>query len=164
MEPTVHDSTTVEIGGETYDLSEYDFPTRRDSPDPKKMVKAIVECGGVLTDAAAQIGCSEQTLYNWVDRYEPILAAVEVTRSSVAYEAREKLIDLMRNGGDRTAYKAATKLLSVMHPHLDYSRRERREITRKKEEQEVEELKEDLDNMSTDEKLDAFNKIMEKTE
>jgi transposase len=161
MELTVHSEQIVQIGEERFDLSEYDFPTRGDSPDPKRVIEAIVECGGVLKAAAEQLPCSTSTLYNWVDRYDPIRVAVEDTRSAVACKARETLIELLDDADSRTRYKSAVKLLTMFHPSMDWSRRERREITRKEEsEEEVqEELEAELEDASIDDLLDKYNEI-----
>lgn len=140
--------------GIEYDPS--DFPQRRDSPDPGDVIRAIEECGGVLKDAARQLECSRRTLYNWAGTYAPIAEAVEQNRTSIAFESRDTLVELMREAGDRTRYRAATKLATMFDPNLDWSRRERREITRKESE---EEIKEDLEQMDMDELLDRYNRL-----
>lgn len=149
----------VQIGGETFDLREYDFPTRMDSPDPKAMIEAIREAGGVLTDAADVLGCGKQTIYNWTHRYEPIRAAVEDTRASIGVEAKETLVELMRSADDRTRYKAACKLASTYHPRMDFSRKERREISRK--EKDETESRPDVEEMDQDALLEELNETIQ---
>lgn len=148
---------TVEVGGEVFDLTEHDFPDRMDSPDPKEMIEAIREAGGVLTDAADIVGCSERTVYAWSHKYRPIEAAVKENRATTGIEAKETLVDLMRTADDRTRYRAACKLASIYHPRMDFSRKERREISRgEKDEETVNE--QEIEDMSQDELLEAINK------
>lgn len=150
----------VEIGDETYDLDDYDFPTRMDSPDPLKMIEAIREAGGVLADAADIVGCGRRTVYNWVHRYEPIKAALVSVRDTIGVEAKETLVELMREADDRTRYKAAVKLANTYHPRRDFSDRSERTITHKDDEEETPDT-EEIGDMDTDDLLDLYNKLSE---
>lgn len=144
---------------------EYDpsnFPQRRDSPDPGEVIEAIERCGGVLRDAAEQVGCSETTLYIWAGKYDAIGKATEQNRTSIAFESRDRLVDLMRQDSDkRTAYKSATKLATMFDPRLDWSRRERREITRKSEKKKRKEAEKEVEDMDVDELLDKYNSLID---
>lgn len=156
---TVPDSV-VEIGTETFDLTEYDFPTRRDSPDPQEMINTILECGGVLDDVAANMVCSERTIYTWANRYAPINHAVRVAQGAIGVEAKETMVELMRDEetGDRTRLNAAKKLATTYHPHMDFSRRERREYKQAQADKEQEEgMQADVEEMGMDELLEELS-------
>jgi hypothetical protein len=154
--------SVVEIGTETFDLTEYDFPTRRDSPDPQEMINTILECGGVLDDVAANMTCSERTIYTWANRYTPVNHAVRVAQGAIGVEAKETMVELMRDEdtGDRTRLKAAKKLATTYHPHMDFSRRERREYKRSQgKKEDKEELDKEISEMDIDELLDFYNNL-----
>lgn len=146
---------TAEACGIEYDPS--DFPQRRDSPDPGDVIRAIERCGGVVRDAAKELDCTERTLYKWSAKYDAINEAVEQNRSTIAYESRDRLVDLMRQDDDkRVAKDSAIKLATMYDPNLDWSRKERREYVDSGEDEE--ELQEDVSEMSEDELLEELSK------
>lgn len=48
--------------------------------DKYKMIDAVLDSGGNLSEAAAEIGCSIQTIYNYRDKYPDVAEAITHAR------------------------------------------------------------------------------------
>jgi len=162
---------SVEIGDEVRGIEiRSDFPDRRNSPDPEAVIGALLDYG-TWVQAADEVGCGERTLRYWRDKYPEIKEAYREGSAALGYESEQWIVDIMRNdldeddppakASDRLA--AAKRIAAVNHPDKDYTQRERRQIEKSAQET-MDETKKKIENMSTDEKLDAFNKIMEESE
>lgn len=141
------------------------FPDRRDSPDPEKLIKALLEWGTWI-DAARELGIGKRTARMWGEKYPEIREAYLKGSAALGYEAEHTLVRIMRGEqiGDaskpktRDVLNAARKLISTNHRVKDYTDAKR--VIREQVE-DSEELEKDIDEMDVDELLDAYNRLQD---
>ena len=99
----------------------------------KEMVEAIKAEDGVVSDVADRLGCSRMTVYNYRKRYKTVADALDEQRTDLVYEMRDRLKDQARNEdvNDAVQQKAILKLLEVFDKEIEWSDKQRQEVTGK---------------------------------
>ena len=69
---------------------------------PKKIVKAIENTGGIITDVCAKLKCSRPTFYNYMAMFPEIKEALDEEKEKVLDMTEGTLFKLIQNG-DSTA-------------------------------------------------------------
>lgn len=64
----------------------------------QEMIDAIQAANGVLTQAAKNLGCTRQTVYNYCERYVTVQAALDEAREVTKDFAESKLVQHIREG------------------------------------------------------------------
>lgn len=64
----------------------------------QQMIDAIVEAKGILTEAAKKLGCSRQTLYNYMKRYTTVKEAYNEANEKNKDFVEGKLMDAIDKG------------------------------------------------------------------
>ena len=64
----------------------------------EEVAKALEETGGIVTVAAARLGCARQTVSNYIQRYESVAQAREDGRDRSIDIAESMLMQQVRNG------------------------------------------------------------------
>jgi len=97
----------------------------------KEMVQAIEAEDGVVRDVAKRLGCSRMTVYRYRDRYKTVEEALEKNRTDLVYEMRDRLKDQARDEevSDAVQQKAILKLLEVFDDEIEWSDKERKELS-----------------------------------
>ena len=97
----------------------------------KEMVQAIEAEDGVVRDVAERLGCSRMTVYRYRDRYKTVAEALEKNRTDLVFEMRDRLKDQARGDdvSDAVQQKAILKLLEVFDDEIEWSDKERRELS-----------------------------------
>jgi hypothetical protein len=67
----------------------------RDRYTQQRVIDAIVQARGIKTTAAESLGCSRQTITNYLDRYPAVKAAYDEANESTLDLAESKLIALV---------------------------------------------------------------------
>jgi ACT domain-containing protein len=95
------------------------------------MVQAIEAEDGVVRDVAERLGCSRMTVYRYRDRYKTVAEALEKNRTDLVFEMRDRLKDQARGDdvSDAVQQKAILKLLEVFDDEIEWSDKERRELS-----------------------------------
>ena len=82
----------------------------------KQVADAIRQANGVVKTAAAQLGCTPATVYNYADRYVTVQEALDESRKDLAGEAEGYLVAMMRDREHPKHYKAVKDVLRNYHP------------------------------------------------
>ena len=98
----------------------------------EEVVNAVEAAGGVVQDAAARLGCSASTVYNYANRYVTVKRSIREARREVYAEAQEYLLRMMRDPSHKNHKWAVERVLRTYGEHvsdgLDWSDRERVEV------------------------------------
>jgi len=86
----------------------------------QEVIDAIYEADGILAQAARILGCTRQTVHNYVNRYATVKDAYHSAREANIDHAERKLMDAV-DGGSVTAIKF---LLATVGKHRGYVRRQ----------------------------------------
>lgn len=65
---------------------------------PEQIIKALKNTGGIIKNAAEAIGCSRQTVYNYMDEYPEVEAARDNEVETLIDFAEEKLVEQIGQG------------------------------------------------------------------
>jgi len=97
----------------------------------KEMVEAIEAEDGVVSDVADRLGCSRMTVYRYKSRYKTVEQALERSRTDLVFEMRDRLKDQARDDdvSDAVQQKAILKLLEVFDDEIEWSDKERKELS-----------------------------------
>jgi len=97
----------------------------------KEMVEAIEAEDGVVRDVAERLGCSRMTVYRYRNRYKTVEQALEKNRTDLVFEMRDRLKDQARSDevSDAVQQKAILKLLEVFDDEIEWSDKERKELS-----------------------------------
>jgi len=95
------------------------------------MVEAIEAEDGVVRDVAERLGCSRMTVYRYRNRYKTVEQALEKNRTDLVFEMRDRLKDQARSDevSDAVQQKAILKLLEVFDDEIEWSDKERKELS-----------------------------------
>lgn len=84
----------------------------------EQVIEAVRKNKGILTLVARDLGCTRQTIHNYVNRYPTIAAAVEDERESLLDMAEGKLFDQV-NKGNITAIIFTLKTLGKHRGYVE---------------------------------------------
>lgn len=65
---------------------------------PEQVAEALVEAGGIVTVAAARLGCHRKTVYDYMKRYASVRSAALDGRERTIDLAEAALFNQIRNG------------------------------------------------------------------
>jgi predicted transcriptional regulator len=84
----------------------------------KEIIAAVRKNKGILTLVARELGCTRQTVHNYVKRYPTIAAAVQEERDSLLDLAEGKLFEQV-NKGNMTAIIFTLKTLGKHRGYIE---------------------------------------------
>lgn len=64
----------------------------------KKIISALKATGGMISPAAKKLGCSRQSLYQWIQKDEKIAEALETVREENLDFVETQLLQAAKNG------------------------------------------------------------------
>jgi AcrR family transcriptional regulator len=70
----------------------------KDHFEPEKVAQVLIDCGGIKAVAAKALGCSRQTIYNYIEKYEMCADAVEEGIEIVLDKAEYNLVQGIADG------------------------------------------------------------------
>lgn len=65
---------------------------------PEQVAEALADAGGIVTVAAARLGCHRKTVYDYIKRYASVRAAMADGRERTIDLAEAALFNQIRNG------------------------------------------------------------------
>ena len=97
----------------------------------QEMIDAIWAANGVVRQAAARLGCTAATVYNYAQRYVTVKDAMHEARRNTYAEAQDSLVNMMRDPSHKDHKWAVDRLLKTygesVPDGLDWAERERKE-------------------------------------
>jgi hypothetical protein len=93
----------------------------------EEMREAIRNSGGVVAQAARELGCPPSTVYNYADRYKSVQTTLEEARLNHAAKAEAYHARLVEDREHPDHYKALMDVLRNYHPNDWSDRHEKQE-------------------------------------
>ena len=92
---------------------------RKQAFSAKEVASALWEASGVVRSAAAQLGCTAATVYNYADRYVTVRDAMQAARMDTYAEAQSRLVEMMRDPEHRGHRWAVEQVLRHYGREID---------------------------------------------
>lgn len=92
-----------------------------------QVVDALEGADGVVVAAAATLGCTARTIYNYAERYPAVAEAMKTARRGLVAEMQSLLVRMARDTAHKDQFRAIVKILETYDTETDWS--DRQQIT-----------------------------------